>query len=181
MTSSRKKIQHLKGNWIITITLLMIFLMTHSEGCGFGCLRCDDIKFKCLLCDFGSFFFFDFEFQICRQNILTNCKLAFIDSNCLLCNNNYYPNDQGICVVNDNKTVINKCDLYYGKNKCAKCEKGYYLAEKSTLCIQADNTEDPKCRVFASDECEVCEEGYWYDRTENACVGKLSLSVELVK
>ena len=166
----------------ILFFLIFVFNSARANQCGLGCLRCDQNSDTCLLCDFQNFFFFDFQSQMCLQKKMSNCVLAFVEGDCLLCANNRHPSKRetalrdssvylgNACVPNVDSVKVSNCDLFYSQGKCARCKKGHFLKVENNVhaCVKG-KAEHPFCIAHQEDGCLACRIGFELDPLSKTC------------
>ena len=169
----------LKQNYSVIKKLTILFICTllisvsASQMCGLGCLQCDEINDKCLLCDSSSFFYFDYENGLCSKTLIENCSFAISKDQCLLCNNNFTPSDTGDCVQNTSDST--QCELSYATNKCAKCKDNFYVNPNTAQCIENTDLEEniSECILYNKGGCAQCSNGFMFDKSTKTCKGKI--------
>jgi hypothetical protein len=145
----------------------------HLSSCSLGCLMCSSQSKECQLCDFKSFYYKDNSTQTCKRSSLTNCLISYTPTHCIICKENYYPNQNGICTTSDNHpNPIKNCLNYYSVSGCAKCETNYYLSKNGKSCLQSKLQNKSGCVVFAESSCLVCSRGLVYDVQKQMCQSK---------
>ena len=81
----------------------------------------------------------------------------FID--CNICEEDYYPDNLGLCKVLENK--IENCKYYNSNNLCRICDEGTYLKYNGKECI-TNPAFDENCSEFGyNTECSICEFQYY--------------------
>ena len=121
--------------------------------------NCAEAKFGiCQECNVG--YYLDKSKDMCIQvkdNFL-HCKMTLDGKNCDSCVENYYFDENGLCIIN------NYC-LQEEDYNCQKCESGYYLTE-SFEC-----TPDKNCKIGNKDLgiCKICKDNYYIDFTDGKC------------
>ena len=89
---------------------------------------------------------------------------------CAVCQEGYYPNDDGICQIV--KNPIANCRYHLFDGLCQNCTEGYVLQFDGRLCFRKPDW-DPNCDEFSySPDCSLCEPGFFIrDGTCVECQG----------
>ena len=101
---------------------------------------------------------------------LENCKYSCIDSEetkCCECKNNFYLNNETLCVDNSKNDKFYKCAFVdeNGEN-CIKCIEGYYLGSEDKRCTLIEN-----CKISENENrCSECDDLFCLDRKTGNCV-----------
>ena len=89
-----------------------------------------------------------------------NCRQSLDGKSCDICDENYYFNEEGICID------INFCAKEAPYVKCEKCITGYYPTTYGDSC-----TREKNCRLGNKDLgiCYKCESEYYMDFKDGKC------------
>ena len=123
-----------------------------------NCYSSDNLSGFCKYCSFN--YLFDYDIKTCisnrEENDFKNCKTVY-DNKCTYCESGYFLTD-------DNKCTLSKNCSKASNGICISCNSDYYLGL------------DNKCSIYEHciysgfwDNCEECEDGYYFSRQENKC------------
>jgi hypothetical protein len=118
-----------------------------------GCASVSNTTGQCVTCPTG----YVLWFGLCVDNKSNNpyC-LTFTGSNCLVCQNGYFINNQGICVG-----LISVCLTYdMSSGSCLTCPAGYSII--GTICWSVISV-NPNCATFNGLICTACFPGYYFN------------------
>ena len=149
--------------FVLTI-LLMIRLS--SPLCGNGCLKCSKND-DCLVCDADRDFVL--KSHTCEKIATSQCYLRSPTSQCLICKENYYlDQNTGQCVVLEESTAISNCKLYNSLKACSLCQSGFFL--KENVCVAVTHPIN-HCKDYKTKRtCLACETGYTLSLDHRNCV-----------
>jgi len=122
--------------------------------------NCDESTFGvCTKCKYG--YYLDKRDDICKKqkDNLFYCQETINGENCDICEEDYYFNENGVCIYN------NYCSEE-SNYKCLKCKSGYYLTEKDYSCAS-----DPNCKYGNKNTgiCSICKDNYYIDYKDGKC------------
>ena len=123
--------------------------------------NCDESIYGiCTNCHYG--FYLDKKDNKCKEakNIFSHCKESLNGEKCDLCNNNYYFDENGKCIYNNN------CLKEDENIKCEKCKENFFLSEKDFVCTITNN-----CEYGDKNEglCISCKDNYYIDYKDGKC------------
>ena len=123
--------------------------------------NCTESSFGiCKKCVTG--FYLDKKDNECKEqkDVLNHCQLSANGKTCEICDDNYFLDQEGIC-VNTNFCLKND-----GKGKCEKCVKDYYLSSSDKICTSELNCVKGRADIGV---CLVCEKDYLIDFSDGKC------------
>ena len=92
----------------------------------------------------------------------TYCTQTIDGRNCDICDEGYYPEENGVCI--NSQFCLES--FYF---TCQKCKSGYFLSD-NYICTNTDN-----CYIVDKviNKCVYCKEDYYLDTKENKCKSNL--------
>ena len=145
----------IKTKFILSILLVLATIKTE---CGEGCLKCDNLRNKCIFCDPKE------NYKTMRGNCVKtkneNCAISSLDGNCLHCKESYFLDLYTYkCVEIPKEGTIANCSEYSGNNRCSKCLDSFFL-NRDNECMEISSPIS-NCEVYkTSDQCVLCEKGF---------------------
>ena len=123
--------------------------------------NCDESIFGvCSKCING--YYLDKKDNLCKiqKNNFIHCKETINGENCDICDENYFFDENGICIYN------NYCLKENEENKCEKCINNYYLSENDFTC-----TLEHYCKYGdrITGICTYCKDNYYIDYKDGKC------------
>ena len=123
--------------------------------------NCDESIFGiCTICNYG--FYLDKKDNQCKKqkDNMVHCKESLNGENCSICDNEYYFDENGICIY------INYCLKQGGNNKCEECVDNYFLTEIDYTC-----TTEKNCKFGdrTTGICISCKDNYYIDYNDGKC------------
>ena len=101
------------------------------------------------------------ENKCIKQNEnLKNCKESFNDLNCDVCEDEFYFDDNYMCIY------INHCENGDVGGGCQTCSSGYYLTKSGDSCTKDTNCYSGNRHIGI---CNKCIEGYYLDNLDGKC------------
>ena len=127
--------------------------------------NCDESIFGiCINCHFG--YYLDKKNNECKEqkDNFVHCKESMNGENCYICDEDFYFDENGICIFNNN-CLRQRKDL-----KCEKCIENYYLTEIDNICTTEKNCEygDRNTGI-----CLICKDNYYIDYKDGKCKSNL--------
>lgn len=108
---------------------------------------------------------------VCVDSQLDNCVKAiehFPSNRCLICDSNYYINDDYSCQM-VTETVTN-CEVYFNNGICAQCLPNHVLSVDKKTCSFNVSFLGPNCeegKFYSEPNCFLCEKGYYLNDDGN--------------
>ena len=145
---------------------LILLLINFTKTCGEGCLACIN-QSRCSLCDSFKGYSLNTESKCILTN-LENCEFMNVQSNCLLCSQNYYPDRiTGLCIALEEEQKIKNC-LVQNSISCKKCDNGFFFG---TIFCEAVEKIIENCVVYSNkDTCSECSNNTVLDLEGKNCI-----------
>ena len=124
--------------------------------------NCSESKYGiCKKCNKGFYLNKKEEKCIIQNNSFINCKISILGEKCDICDDNYYFDEEGICIS------MNYCSLGDKKrNICKECNEGYFLSEFKDSCTNEQNCYEGDKDLGI---CLKCRQGFYLDYKDGKC------------
>ena len=115
---------------------------------GYGCLECE------------SGYYIGGDLKCSKAQ---NCKESQ-NEECIECKEGFYLGKDNRC------SSIEHCIYSGGLFECEECEDGYYYSMHSKECLKSEgNFENCKISTFVEDQCSLCKDNYYLNKTDYLC------------
>ena len=135
------------------------YLSSEDKSCS-KTENCKETIFeKCVKCNAG--FYLDKKEEKCKEqsNNLLHCKEVMDGGKCYQCEDDYYFDQEGICVS------TNFCEKG-NAGVCQKCLPGYFPSKSFNVCIKTENCSTGLKKLGI---CTQCVSGYYLDYKDGKC------------
>ena len=117
---------------------------------------------NCKLCNQGYYYNKKEDKCLFKPVNLTYCKQSLDGNNCEICQDDYYLDENGICIDSD---FCSESENF----KCKKCKSGYFLSNNN-VCVNTDNCYSANRYIST---CNACQRGFYLDIKDYKCKSNL--------
>ena len=134
----------------------------YLTGGDYKCVSIENCKESifgnCISCNYNYYYNKKEDKCLAKEGNFTYCKQSFDGKNCEICDDDYYKDDNGICV--ETQYCSESEDFI-----CKKCKPGYYLSFYNA-CTNTDN-----CNIVDKPTaiCTYCLYNYYLDKKDYSC------------
>ena len=112
-------------------TLQLFIQGRDSDGCNSGCIKCDKLTRKCLICD--NFNLYSLTNGFCFKTEIENCLVSKQFGVCAVCYKGFYY-DQSQLKCERISQAMSGCEFYESESRCRQCSQGYQVDPQSGTC-----------------------------------------------
>ena len=132
--------------------------------------HCEIYEGGCIECEPGYYIGGDLK---CSK--IENCQESQ-DGKCIECKEGFYLGKDNRC------SSVEHCIYSGGLFECEECEDGYYYSMHNKTCVKSGgNFENCKISVFVENQCSLCKDNYYLNKTDYLCYDNTGINNDFYK